>query len=730
MSAPELSPQVDFSGGQINETARRRSDMPVVRAGARKALNWRITNTSQLCYRPGRRALFPAGGARDDSFRVSTGEEFRITFQPGAITLRAPDGGIIATSQSIAYLWREADVNLISWAQAQDNIYICYPGMRPQIVAWDRINRAWSFGQFAFDSGGGVIKQPYYRLSALGATFSYSGVSGSITLTCSQAFFTAAMIGATLSILGQQVTITAVASATSATATPSYRLPDAIAVNVVDTTPFQVGQIVSAVNQNIKFEVGFIDAVGKLVHGVLMSNLTFQTGQFTNADTLVSPLGSSKFGAAAPVIGAANLPTVQWQEEFMSSARGWPASVSYDRGRIIFSDFPQAQNAILWSAIAAPQSFWVDSVAAANQPSAGANANSAMLELITGNPHVRYVIGWQQGQFTFSDRGVFFTPISNSSPLIPGSVEFNRISDDGTALIRPVTIQDAIIFMNAGGKRCSAVRATGTATRPFIAEDVSDAHGDLFKSPIQIAVANGDVHPERYIYVLNADSSVVVGKIIPRTDEKIFVGWVPWTSKGFVTWLMAVGPSVYLTTRYDGHAYVVEVEDDSTFFDMATTLNAPASGMTPPLGKGPLWLLPGATVSLMDRNLDLGDRIVDADGFVIANGQEDLTSPTLQAGFFTPAEFQPIVHVQNSDRTEKIAISEATANVNSATTFTLGKKVFPTQKFDDDSEGQPVLLDRSVRVRPLGRSYDPTISLVKHRPGPITLCEFSMKVSN
>jgi hypothetical protein len=737
VSQQDLDTQVDFSGGQINLDARRRGDSPIFRAGARVARNWRATSSGQLKYRPGRRAAYITDARRGDFLRASDGSEFTLRFSAGKIAVLDANGIQVAQSSSASYIWGDADVSKINWAQAQDMIFVCYPGMRPQIVSYEHNTGAWSFSQFAFDTTSGVVYQPYYRGHALGAKISYSATTGSVILTCDADYFRPNMIGLTLSILGQQVKITSVTDGQHATATPTYRLPDTIKVQVIDTNPFQVGQIVSAVTQNIKFEVGYIDTVGKWVHGVLLSNLTFQAGQFDANDTLVSPFGSSKFGAGAPDAGDANLPTLQWQEEFMNAVQGWPGSVSFDRGRVIFCDFPQAKNAVLWSAVAAPQTFWIDSVAAGAQPAAGANATAAMLYLVTGAPHVRFVIGWQQGQFAFSDIGTYFTPISNVAPLVPGSVEFDKISDDGVAQIRPVTIQDAIVFINAGLTRCAAVRATGTTTRPMLVEDISDAHTDLFVRPVQLAIATGDGElPERYVYVVNQDGSVVVGKIVSAVGSaQMFVGWAPWTCAGAVRWVNAVGPRVQYTTEYfsaeGAQSYIVENEDSSLFLDYCVTINALPASLARPPGKGPFWKLPGASVTVMDGARDLGERTVDDDGFVIASPDEDLTAASIVAGFFTQAEFQPFVEPNNRvDRTRKMKIAHAIINVRNATDFQFGSYIFPVQRFGDDEAAQPIFMDGAFRARQLGRSNDPTIALVKHRPGPLTLCEFSAKVSN
>lgn len=730
-----LVPQRDFSGGQINEAARRRDDADIFRAGLRRAENWRITNTGQIEPRPGRKAIFFPEGPRVEKLRVSTGEEFYISFAAGAIYLHNMDGGTAASSASAGYLWTADTVAKIVWCQVQDDIYITFPGGRPNVIKWNRNTKRWSFSTFAFASSGAAVKQPYYRFSAIGATMTYSAVSGSISLICDTDYFASSMIGSTLSIVGQQVTITAVADSKHATATTTYRLPDAVNIPVHDTTPFKVGQIASCTKQNLKIEIGAVSAASGpgTVSGILLSNIIFDATIYTTTDdVLVSPVGSSKFTAAA-TLGSLPMATVQWQEEFMSDLRGWPASCFYDRGRLGFCDFPQALNAIAWSAIAAPDTFWVDSVAAATQPDAGASANSAIVELMKGAPRARYVVGWQQGQFVFTDRGVFYVPISNQSPLIPGSVEFDQISNDGVGPIVPLAMQDAIVFINAGQKRCSAIRATGTYTRPFIVEDVSDAHTDLFKTPVCLTIATGDgAYPERYAYVLNADGSIVVGKF---TADKAFVGWLPWTSnvEASVKWVSAWGPNVFYSCAYPA-GYSFEVETDGVWLDGAIYLNALTSGTTPPTGKGPFWLAAGGTISLMDGNRDLGDVMVDTSGNLVADPSFDLSSPTLYGGIFQPAICNPFVPGAQAgesfgQRMRRRNLARVAVNVEDATDFTLGKRIFSVQRFGDDGDAQPVLMNASFRVRFLGVNFDPTVDFIKHRPGPLRLCELTIEVT-
>lgn len=741
-----LFAQRDFSGGQVNAGMQRRDDGDAARTGARTQRNWRIEQAGQLVPRPGRRPISLSIGLRADPVRMATGFDYLIGFGAGQISIANTSGTVLVTRKSADYIWTADTIWLVQWVKAGNQIVITFGGMRPQVVPWDPDTQTWGVpAQFNFQSGGGQVFEPFYNFRQDGSTMAYTGTVGAgITLTCSVPFFSASYIGASLSIAGQQVVITGVANSTHATATVGFRLPDAISVPVVDTTPFQVGQVVSATIQPIKFEVTSIGS--GTVNGVLISAIKFNGAWVWKpdgsvADILVGPYGSSAF-TANPVQGStSDQITSEWQEEFMSAARGWPGSCFYDHSRLGFCDFPQKPEAVLWSTIDVPNSLWVDQVAAALNPQAGTLADSAMLEFIAstsqGPPGVHHVVGWGD-EFVFTDRGIFQIPISSSgNPLKPGSVEFRMISNDGVSNIRPIPSQDVIVYMNFGRNRMCVVRATGAYSRPYVTQDMSDNHSDLFDSPTTFTLVAGDGQiPERYVYVVNSDKTMVVGKFTP---DRTFVGWSIWdtradpaTGQG-ISWASSIEETVYFTSLYQNT--FVEVEDTSLFMDQCLFINNLPAALAPPAGKGPLWLFTNQTVTLMDGALDMGDRQVDGNGFIIAqNGEDLLHTPTLVAGIFAPPVFEPIVPgAQPGDdlgqRQKRRKIKRAMVNVQNFSGFTFGNRTFPVTYFGDDATKPPVVRGDQFSIRPLGRSYDPSVTITKDRPGPMRICELSLEVT-
>jgi hypothetical protein len=422
----------------------------------------------------------------------------------------------------------------------------------------------------------------------------------------------------------------------------------------------------------------------------------------------------------------------------MSPINGWPQGCAYDNERIIFYDFPQMPEAVLWGSLYGPNFFWVDATASSSDPTAGADAGSAILEFLApsgrARPRVRHVVGWGD-EFVFTDSGIFYVPVSGSNPLKPGSVEFREITRDGCSGIRPVQSSDCIIYMSVTLNRVSALIRTLGYSTPYIGIDASGLYGSLFTGPICMALTTGDgQYPERYVYVLNADGSIVVGALTKKPD-RVISGWVPWSSGiGTPGWLSSNGTLIYYTVFYGGANVILEVEDSATYCDGSVLVNSPPAKLVL-AGHGPIWWAQDRTVTLMDGAHDLGDRQVDGLGYIVPVQGEDLTSPTLKVGAPYPAPtFEPFTPdasdgASESQRQRRRRITRMTIAYTGSTDIAVRNKTFPAYEFGDDATVAPPTRDRVVHVRPLIREYEPRIALTKPRPGPCQIVEVTLEVT-
>lgn len=737
--------QTDFGGGQINPSGKRRDSLEFVKTGAKQMANFRVEAIGTLVNRPVKRPQFGAPGSRTEYIRMQTGHEFLINFGAGGLlTIYSLDGTSFV--QNGGYDWGSAP-DSVSFCVALFDVVICGPSasnpghnFQPQIARWDPFALTWTFLPYNFRTINFQVQEPFYRFSVPGATMSYDNYTGNVNLTCSVPYFDSSMVGTRLSIVGQQVTIVSITSATQAVVNVAYRLPDTVYIAVQDARPFQKGMICELRDQDLKMEVGYagtgsgfviganagIPFEAYTVAGVMLSNLICDIFQFiyqpydpttnpTGPDALVSPIGSSRI-ANFPAPAGPGLPTVEWTEEFMNTKRGWPGACAYTAGRLAFYSFPQQQEAILWSATGASDVCWVDSVAAQNQSEAGAAPDSAILEFEASRSAIINLVEWGD-IFVFTDRGIFFIPVSQTTPLAPGNVEFRRFSNDGVSPIRPVSTQDAIVYINTGLNRCSVVRATGSLTRPYISDDVSESHAPLFTGPVALSIATGDgLYPERHVYVVNADGTIVVGKF---TQQRTLIGWVPWTTpQGPTMWVTNAGPKVWFTSQYvnaNGTAYVVELEDDTIYLDGAAFLNAPAPGMANG-SLGPLWHFAGQTVTVCDSQgllpsgpgvgpavLDYGERQVDNTGNIVFLPTDGAWSGsiTVYAGTWSPLIYEPFLFPPKEGaanpgaRGKRRKFQRGIITVQHSNGFCFGKRQIPPFDWNEPPE-QPEGLNNST----------------------------------
>lgn len=716
MSIPkQMIRLTDFSGGQISASAKRATDKPLVRASARQMENYRILNTGLLEKRPGRRALFLSAG-RTDEVRLGTEATFKLCFGAGKLEIRDGMDAIVATDNGRP--WGVATVHQIVWTVFDTEIFITYPGMVPRVAMWS--GSSWSFSNYAFRVGvGSSLRAPFYRfLPTRGITITPGSINpgASHTVTFSADVLTPQHVGTLFRYHGAQLRITAVANATTGSAQNIDYLPQSVRYEVDSSDGFIIGEIVEGATTGSRAEVRAVPD-GTHIDVIVLNNRA--TGIV--ADEIVIGVNTrSKAGTGSAL---AALPTTVWDEQAISAARGWPQSCATDASRLIFCDLPSLPEGIIWSAISDSHDLLPT-----------ASATDAIFETIAGRPRVYHVVGGAD-EFVFTDRGVKYIPISESNPLRPGSVAFREITSEAASQVRPVSTAEGVIYTDQRRGRVCALVGTGQSARPYLSQDVSEFHADLFKMPKALAVTTGGgAFPERYIFALNADGTLAVGKFNP---SKEWVGWVPWTSAGAVQWISALDANVLLTTKLlpnNVERQLVEMLESATYLDGQVEINNMPVQLAPAPGKGPLWWRASSEIALVNGLRFEGFRQVDPDGFIVPEEGEDLSDPGLVAGDIFTSSLVPFVphapegqsHRQSQRRRK---VGRITVAVQDSTGLMVDSTRIPPWRQGEDQAGQPPLREETYSVRKLGRDIDPTITIVKDDPGPVRIVEIGMEVT-
>lgn len=809
MAIPKITgAQRDFSAGELDVSLKRADENPVMKIGARQMSNWRVLSSGAAQNRPGRRALFREAG-RVEEVLMSPGNKFFLVFGSGYLRVYNAAGANVFSSTvkgdgSTAIPWTSATVKNVSFAVAagsQLSIYIAYadgaPNNVPQVLTWDGVSQTsvWTLVNFAETVQAGVQKRTIFnRISPANVTMFPTGTSGNIAIQFSANILVPGHVGTRMTYCGRQILITGVVNPQNGYAVCEELLPNAQALPVLTASgghanPNQFFNIGDEVAGSVSGAKGIVIAIDpgnsyvwvQLIPAQSGAVTTFYNGTYptTSGDLVVGPNGAMLIPSNLPIFNEASQPVSVWNDEVMNTFRGYPSSVFFDQNRLGFCNFPAIPSGIAWSAIGLPSDFYVMDLGTTVTP------DTAIMELVPGKSQVLYVLpGMESSEFVFCDNAIYYIPITVQNPLEPGSIAFTMLSAQGCSPVQPQPIQQSILYIKAGGVSIGAVQAPGAYYRPYVVDMVSEFHSHLFTAspPIAIAVpVASSQFEETYAYILLANGSMVTGRYAIRQglldvgpDGKPKIGWLPWTGNGTVEWIAAQGGDLIFTTNYPvsggsgfssgfssgfgggGFVSIVEALDNSQYLDAAVFVNKLPTALAAPAGKGPLWWLPNASVTLIDNGTRMmGTYKTDANGNIIPqfNGGENLASAQLVAGQPWTSILEPFVPdappgQSAHQRMFKRRVSRMAVYVSSSTGFLMARlfsgPITPTSpaigtvmnsyrvtawNVGDNVEAAPPLREEAYRWRPLGRAYDPRVAVIKDTPGPLLIHEFGLEAS-
>ncbi len=728
----QIVAQRDFSAGQIDETAQRADDTEIMRAGMRRARNVRLLASRGMRRRPGRRALFMTTGICE-KVRPAAGVEWYMDIEAGSITFRSLSLTVSLKFESLP--WTDAILKELRWVESGGTVIFAHRSMPPQVFSYDPLANSWSHSVFSFSvDPSGATRQPFHNFYlGSGVTMTPSARAGTITVNWSGAVLNPAHAGVIFTYANRQMRITTVLSATSATCEVIEELPPSFDVSMGNVAGLQVGDVVEGVTSGARGQVASI--AGTVVRILVEKNWS----GFSGGELVAGPRSKMNVvsqSAASPVA------TTQWAEALISNIRGWPGCVSKDVQRIIFCKLSQAGAAIVWSSTGTLNDFRI-----------GAEKEDAIFEFVPENCLVLDVLGGAD-EFVFTDKGVYYVPVSVSNPLIPGSIDFRLISDDPSSDIRPRSTTEGLIFINSARTRVFAVVGTGQTARPYIIEDLSEYHSSLIRSPVSLATSTADVSaPERYLYIGNMDGTLAVGRYQKAPTTRGWVGWVPWDGQGSIEWIAAGGDSVIVTARYEtsaGTVRFVEVFDDNLLLDASQAIATISGGDALEIETGVfLEVAPGdplilqesyslnwaaGTVLSVERNgWYRGDYTVEEDGSL-----SDLIPVEnvlgLNGGFNFEVEAVPFVpHADGGpsrkQRMRPRRIKQVGVTVQRAQAIEVAGYLVPFYRAGENEEQAPPLRNETYRTRLPGRSFDPQWGVKQILPGALTILEMTTEVT-
>ena len=329
-------------------------------------------------------------------------------------------------------------------------------------------------------------------------------------------------------------------------------------------------------------------------------------------------------------------------------------------------------------------------------------------------------------QFVFTDKGPFYIPVSAANPIAPGTIEFRKIGTGaGASSVPPAQTTQGIAYVTSRGSRIMAVRPTGQVAQPYELVRVSEFHSALIKNPVRIdADQSGDDRAGEFLYVLNDDGTLVIGRFDTASGA---VGFVPWSHKGAIKWISAAFDRVLIAVEYPfGMPAVRTVERLDIGCLLDGEIHVPLGGLALPQ-------YANQTMSVIRAGEYDGDVTLDDAGVV---PPEVVGGPDVFIGFNFKPRFVPFApNFSGGQSFKQTTRRRKTKRLMVTVRDTRGgwrvdDSIVPSYKFGENEELPAPRRDETQAFRVRGRDYDPVHELVQDVPGPFTVIEVTRDMTS
>jgi len=336
---------------------------------------------------------------------------------------------------------------------------------------------------------------------------------------------------------------------------PFYKYADSSVTVTLSTDATGTGRTITASSP-----IWTADYVG---HYLKVDDRQIKITGFTSTTVLVGTIIEAGISGAGP--------HANWEEELISTVRGYPQAVSFHDNRLWFGGVRDKPSAIVASRIAEYFNFDLGT-GLADEAINVAIASDRVNE-------VRHLFSSRNLQI-FTDGGEYFVPTpADTQAITPSNITFLRQTPYGCNRAAPVPFDGATLFSQKNGK----------TIREYVFSDIEQAYkstsvsvlsSQLIDTPKQHSMITGNnERPEQFAFFLNSGSTHS-GKIAvfhSIRDEKI-AGWTMWETKTgdeFYS-ITAANENLFVSTKRvlpSGTVYLLEKfsDTDAITVDCSTT---------------------------------------------------------------------------------------------------------------------------------------------------------------
>lgn len=444
--------------------------------------------------------------------------------------------------------YTDADLDLITFAQSADVIYIAHPNYPPQKLARFAATK-WTITEVEFN------RPPFNDENVTSTTIAASAVTGSITLTASAALFTANDVGTFYAI-----SVIPAADFDQWTTNKAYTAGQVVQYegNVYEAA----GSGTSGSRPPIHVEGTVSDGVVSWIYlhdGTGYARITaFTSATVVNA-TVVSRL---------PTTSA----TKRWREGAWSDRRGWPRTVTFYEDRLWFA-----------GSASKPQTLWASVTSDYENHTYGTEDDDALNYTINTQdlntiswlaPGKVLAVGTTSGEFTLRANDI-------SQPVTPTSIIIQPQTTYGClGTVRPLRVASSILFVQRAGRKIREY-TYNFETDSYVAPNMNVLAEHITKGGV-IDLAYQQ-EPSQVVWAPRADG-MLLGMTYERAED--VVGWhrqdvggkvesviaLPhWDGDQDVTWMIVQRTIDGQTKRYVEYIEKYFTDEYAFFVDCGLT---------------------------------------------------------------------------------------------------------------------------------------------------------------
>lgn len=725
--------KTDFRAGEIDPQLYMRTDSKAYPSGAKSLKNCLLRAGGSVSRRPGSTRLATlASKRRLRSFEFDADEKYILAFGVQALTIY--DGaGAEVTSFSTAgdCPWgTQAKVDEMTMAQAGDTVVICHESFRPKVLKRTGLT-TFTMSNYTFTTSpeNTEIYQPYYKFEQADVTLDISSTSTGTnrTVTASAAIFSAAWVGITLRIFGNECTITSYISPTKVRVTTKRTIRTRL-----DSNPFRT-ELGSTVTEVTHAFHGLSDGASITIEnspaiaGVAANNIngsrtitaiidedryTFSASGANNSGYTIA----GDFGGDAIIIRT-SAPTRNWDEQAFSNVRGWPSAVAFHEDRLWFGGSTSLPDGLFASRTGRYFNFDVDE-----------GQDDASIQLTVASPRmarIRHILSGPALQI-FTDGAEFVARQSDGAGMTPANITIRPQTPYGCGIVAPKAFDGATVFVQANGKSVREFSYTDSRDG-FQAVDLTTLSQHLIPNVADCDVLYGsESMTEQYAFFVMSDGTMAV---FHSNRAEGLAGWTPWetvSTHAFES-VCVLGSNLYVAVLRDGTRYLeqIEMDDPDSTLDWSVSLvnGSPTTS----------WALGAAyaskTVHLVSNGWYLGSVTADGSGNITApNAVDEIT-----AGLFYEWEVIPLppdTEMRDGPITgEKRRINAVNIHFLNTLSASVDGRAIVIASIGADLSVPPTPISRKVRRFLLGYDRDPVVTLTQSAPLPVTVLGMTMEVS-